>query len=137
MRPVKCGNMRVAPISAANLASHAITWRRPSIQQRCRFGWNAGSGMAERLTAWLASSGENHGQPLARPDSIQTYGELDIGRRLRPHPAMKQPGAMWSHWWTPETPGRYEIVLKVDDPSMRTRRLDIFFYVRSVEITSV
>jgi hypothetical protein len=52
-------------------------------------------------------------------------------------PASETTWSLWSHWWTPETPGRYEIVLKVDDPSIRTRRLDIFFYVRSVEITSV
>jgi DMSO/TMAO reductase YedYZ molybdopterin-dependent catalytic subunit len=45
--------------------------------------------------------------------------------------------SLWSHWWTPKAPGRYEIVLKVADPSIPTRRLDIFFYVRSVEITSV
>jgi hypothetical protein len=45
--------------------------------------------------------------------------------------------SMWSHWWTPDAPGRYDIVLKVDDPSIRTRRLDLFFYVRSVDIDNV
>jgi DMSO/TMAO reductase YedYZ molybdopterin-dependent catalytic subunit len=54
-----------------------------------------------------------------------------------PRPAGETTWSVWSHWWTPTMPGRYEIVLKVDDPSIRTRRLDIFFYVRSVEITQV
>ena len=34
-------------------------------------------------------------------------------------------------------PGRYQIVLRVDDPSIRTRRLDLFFYVREIEIDEV
>jgi hypothetical protein len=51
-----------------------------------------------------------------------------------PSPGNETTWAMWSHWWTPDAPGRYDIVLKVDDPSIRTRRLDIFFYVRAVEI---
>jgi hypothetical protein len=42
--------------------------------------------------------------------------------------------SMWTHTWRPEAPGRYQIVLRVNDPSIRTRRLDIFFYVREIEI---
>jgi hypothetical protein len=42
--------------------------------------------------------------------------------------------SLWTHTWKPASPGRYQIVLKVDDPTIRTRRLDIFFYVREVEI---
>lgn len=52
-------------------------------------------------------------------------------------PGSETTWALWSHWWTPTAPGRYDIVLKVDDASIRTRRLDIFFYVRSVEINDV
>lgn len=44
---------------------------------------------------------------------------------------------LWSHTWRPQSPGRYQIVLKIDDPSIRTRRLDIFFYVREVDINEV
>jgi hypothetical protein len=54
-----------------------------------------------------------------------------------PLPANTATWSVWSHWWTPDAPGRYEIVLKVDDPSVGTRRLDLFFYVRSVEIEDV
>ena len=45
--------------------------------------------------------------------------------------------SLWSHTWRPQAPGRYQIVLKVDDPSIRTRRLDIFFYVREVDIADI
>jgi len=45
--------------------------------------------------------------------------------------------SLWRHTWRPAEPGRYEIVLRVDDPSIRTRRLDIFFYVREIVIDEV
>jgi len=45
--------------------------------------------------------------------------------------------SVWTHTWRPEAPGRYQIVLKVDDPSIRTRRLDVFFYVREVDIEEI
>jgi sulfane dehydrogenase subunit SoxC len=51
-----------------------------------------------------------------------------------PMPASALTWSMWSHTWRPEAPGRYQIVLRVTDPSIRTRRLDLFFYVREVEI---
>jgi DMSO/TMAO reductase YedYZ molybdopterin-dependent catalytic subunit len=45
--------------------------------------------------------------------------------------------SLWTHTWRPAEPGRYQIVLRVDDPAIRTRRLDIFFYVREVQIDEV
>jgi DMSO/TMAO reductase YedYZ molybdopterin-dependent catalytic subunit len=45
--------------------------------------------------------------------------------------------SLWSHTWRPESAGRYQIVLKVDDPSIRTRRLDVFFYVREIDIEGI
>jgi DMSO/TMAO reductase YedYZ molybdopterin-dependent catalytic subunit len=45
--------------------------------------------------------------------------------------------SLWTHTWRPEAPGRYEIVLRVDDPAIRTRRLDVFFYVREIHIDDV
>ncbi len=42
--------------------------------------------------------------------------------------------SLWSHTWRPEAPGRYQIVLRVNDDKIRTRRLDIFFYVREIQI---
>ena len=45
--------------------------------------------------------------------------------------------SLWTHTWRPTEPGRYQIVLRVDDPSIRTRRLDVFFYVREIQIHDV
>jgi DMSO/TMAO reductase YedYZ molybdopterin-dependent catalytic subunit len=49
-------------------------------------------------------------------------------------PASTLTWSLWTHTWRPEAPGRYEIALKVTDPSIRTRRLDVFYYVREVII---
>ena len=54
-----------------------------------------------------------------------------------PLPASTLTWSPWTHTWRPEAPGRYQIVLRVDDPSIRTRRLDIFFYVREIQIDEV
>jgi DMSO/TMAO reductase YedYZ molybdopterin-dependent catalytic subunit len=54
-----------------------------------------------------------------------------------PLPASTLTWSLWSHTWRPEEPGRYQIVLRVDDPAIRTRRLDLFFYVRDVTIAEV
>lgn len=44
---------------------------------------------------------------------------------------------IWSHMWKPTRPGRYRIQLQVDDPAVRTRRLDKGYYARTVEIRAV
>ena len=54
-----------------------------------------------------------------------------------PMPASTLTWSLWSHTWRPDAPGRYQIVLRVDDPAIRTRRLDLFFYVREVVIDDV
>jgi DMSO/TMAO reductase YedYZ molybdopterin-dependent catalytic subunit len=51
-----------------------------------------------------------------------------------PLPTSTLTWSLWTHTWRPDEPGRYQIVLKVNDPSIRTRRLDLFFYVRDVTI---
>jgi DMSO/TMAO reductase YedYZ molybdopterin-dependent catalytic subunit len=43
----------------------------------------------------------------------------------------------WTHTWRPTETGRYQIVMRVDDPSIRTRRLDLFYYVREVDIDEI
>ena len=44
---------------------------------------------------------------------------------------------LWSHAWRPTKPGEYVIRLKVDDPAIRTRRLDRGRYQRVVRIEEV
>ena len=54
-----------------------------------------------------------------------------------PTPPTAATWSLWSHTWQPADAGRYHIVLRVKDPAVRTRRLDLFFYVRTVDITDV
>jgi DMSO/TMAO reductase YedYZ molybdopterin-dependent catalytic subunit len=54
-----------------------------------------------------------------------------------PLPASTLAWSPWTHTWRPEAPGRYQIVLRVDDRTIRTRRLDLFFYVREINIDEV
>ena len=44
---------------------------------------------------------------------------------------------LWSHTWRPLAPGRYQIQLAVDDPAIRTRRLDRGYYARQIDIAEV
>lgn len=52
-------------------------------------------------------------------------------------PATTHTWSLWTHDWQPRAPGRYEIGLRIADPSIRTRRLDIGFYQRSLTIRLV
>ncbi len=45
--------------------------------------------------------------------------------------------SMWSQTWRPSIQRRYRIVLRNDDPSIRSRRLEMFFYTREVDIQRV
>ena len=54
-----------------------------------------------------------------------------------PRPATTATWSVWSHRWQAREAGRYHIVLRVKDPAIRTRRLDLFFYVRTVDVIDV
>jgi DMSO/TMAO reductase YedYZ molybdopterin-dependent catalytic subunit len=54
-----------------------------------------------------------------------------------PLPSTTDTWSVWTHTWRPAEPGRYDIVLRVDDPAIRTRRLDLFFYARAIQIDQV
>jgi len=54
-----------------------------------------------------------------------------------PPPATAQTWALWSHRWRPEEPGYYDLALRAADPAVRTRRLDLSFYIRRVRIDEV
>lgn len=54
-----------------------------------------------------------------------------------PMPASTTTWSLWWHAWRPPSRGRYDIVLKVEDPQIPTPRLDVYFYVRSVEIDEI
>jgi DMSO/TMAO reductase YedYZ molybdopterin-dependent catalytic subunit len=77
----------------------------------------------------------------AKPTSALSIRFRTAGPWVRvddcPLPASTLTWSVWTHSWQPQSPGRYQIVLRVEDPSIRTRRLDLFFYVRDVEITEI
>jgi DMSO/TMAO reductase YedYZ molybdopterin-dependent catalytic subunit len=54
-----------------------------------------------------------------------------------PIPQTTRTWTMWSHVWRPAAPRRYQIVLRVTDQTIRTRRLDMYFYTREVTIDEV
>ena len=47
------------------------------------------------------------------------------------------PWTIWAHRWSPRMPGKYAIELMVADPPMRTRKMSLGLYGRSVEIRHV
>jgi len=44
---------------------------------------------------------------------------------------------LWSHRWSPKSPGNYHIRLRIGDNYVPTRRLDKGYYTRAVKITDV
>jgi DMSO/TMAO reductase YedYZ molybdopterin-dependent catalytic subunit len=53
------------------------------------------------------------------------------------HQTNNDPWTTWTHAWSPKAPGTYMIRLAVKQPTVRARRLDSGYYVRSVEIDEV
>ena len=44
---------------------------------------------------------------------------------------------LWRHQWTPKKAGTYRVRVDVDDPAVRTRRLDAGYYERAVVVEEV
>lgn len=67
------------------------------------------------------------------------FGSRDRGTPVRvcPAPSTHRTWALWSYRWTPDAPGYYDISLKTAEASVRTRRLDLSFYIRRVRIDEV
>lgn len=67
------------------------------------------------------------------------FGPRDSGVPLRvcPTPTTHRTWSLWTYRWRPPEPGVYDIALKAADPAVRTRRLDLSFYVRRVRIDEV
>ena len=53
-----------------------------------------------------------------------------------PVPASPVMWGVWSYAWRPAAPGLYQIVLKPEE-GIASRRLDLYFYTRSVRIDEV
>src|SRR4029078_8944 len=76
----------------------------------------------------IAWGGAQRSAPWTDPLLIRfKSGEPWVRVERPPVRASAFPWEVWSHTWRPAAPGRYQIVLKVDDPAVRTRRLDALF----------
>lgn len=64
-------------------------------------------------------------------------GQADEPVSVCPRQSANQTWTVWSHPWRPARAGSHAITLRIDDPSIPTRRLDAGFYRRTIEITEV
>ena len=64
-------------------------------------------------------------------------GEAPQPFAICPAPRTHQAWSLWRYRWRPTTPKIYDIVISVADSSIRTRRLDLSFYIRRVAIDEV
>ncbi len=98
-----------------------------------------------RVEKWRAG-----GRILYRVAGLDWGGDGETGRlmiRFRPQdpfrpvrfPAERGPTGwgVWAHPWSPATPGRYLVQLKVDDLKVSARRLDAGLYLRGVVVDEV
>jgi DMSO/TMAO reductase YedYZ molybdopterin-dependent catalytic subunit len=66
-----------------------------------------------------------------------TAGETPRPFALCPVPATHRTWSLWDYRWRPTSPGIYSIALRATDPAIRTRRLDLSYYVRRVIIDEI
>jgi DMSO/TMAO reductase YedYZ molybdopterin-dependent catalytic subunit len=73
-------------------------------------------------------------QPVDR--LVIRFGPRDPGEAFAicPAPRTHHTWSLWTYRWRPAEPGYYDIALRAADPTVRTRRLDLSFYVRRVRV---
>jgi DMSO/TMAO reductase YedYZ molybdopterin-dependent catalytic subunit len=77
------------------------------------------------------------GYELTDALSIQ-YGSADYAPvDICPKQTTNSTWTVWTHIWRPPAVGDYRVRLRVDDPTITTKRLDTGFYLREVQITEV
>jgi hypothetical protein len=64
-------------------------------------------------------------------------GEAPTPFSVCPAPRTHRMWSLWDYRWQPTEPGLYSIALSSPDPSIRTRRLDVSYYVRRVFVDEV
>jgi hypothetical protein len=102
--------------------------------------------MPVRVERWIGRDG-----PVYRVVGVVWGGRAPVERlviRFSPQEPFvpfeicpRAPGAdtwsLWSHIWHPKERGRYLIVLRSGDSSVRTERLDTYYYTREIRIEEV
>ena len=64
-------------------------------------------------------------------------GDAPHAFTLCPAPRTHRTWSLWDYRWRPTAPGLYTIGLTAADPTIRTRRLDVSYYVRRVLIDEI
>jgi DMSO/TMAO reductase YedYZ molybdopterin-dependent catalytic subunit len=64
-------------------------------------------------------------------------GDAPMPFSICPAPRTHRTWSLWEYRWRPREPGLYSIALSAVDPSIRTRRLDVSYYVRRVFIDEI
>jgi DMSO/TMAO reductase YedYZ molybdopterin-dependent catalytic subunit len=77
------------------------------------------------------------GPERAKSLAIQFNPDEDFVPVDRLLPSKADSWQFWTHAWTPTHPGTYVIKLRLTEPQVRTRRLDMGFYARAVQIEEV
>lgn len=94
--------------------------------------WTVGDDIVYRVIGILWG-----GSKLTDALSIR-FGEEAWARvDVCPPPITNATWTLWSHAWRPASPGQYGIRMRIDDPSIVTRRLDSDYYLRTVQIDQV
>ena len=76
-------------------------------------------------------------KPVDRLAIRFTAGETPQPFTICPAPTSTATWSLWDYRWRPTSPGVYSIALRATDPAVRTRRLDVSYYVRRVVIDEV
>jgi DMSO/TMAO reductase YedYZ molybdopterin-dependent catalytic subunit len=91
--------------------------------------WQVGGKIKYRVTG-ISWGGPERAKSL----TIQFNPEESFVAVDRLHSSNADPWQFWTHAWTPAHPGTFIIRLRVTEPQVRTRRLDMGFYARAVLI---
>ena len=111
--------------------------RRRSIWPPRRFASKSAASTAVSNTASSASSGAAT-TPVDRLAIRFNAGETPVAVHALPSPHDDaRTWSLWEYRWRPASPGVYNIALRAADTAIRTRRLDVSFYVRRVVIDEV
>jgi len=94
--------------------------------------WHLDGKLKYRVVGLLWGGSESIQALAIRFNPEEEYVPVD----LLPVP-QKTPWTLWSHVWSPATPGTYTIRLAIKNAARQPKRLDSGYYARSVEITEL
>jgi len=95
--------------------------------------WRVAGGVVYRVVGIMWGGSRATDRLSIRFAPGEPYARVDVCQEGSANGAW----TVWSHAWRPRAAGSYAIALAIDDPSIRTRRLDAGFYERTIDISEV